>query len=82
MIPRDVFYPDIVKGYEKLGSDPNLFMALGRTGAPIAQKATPEWVDSVSKWMEQNPRAAMKFMTGGVAATGAMGELARRDKYQ
>jgi len=70
MIPRDVFYPDIVKGYEKLGSDPNLFMALGRRGAPIAQKATPEWVDSVSKWMEMNPRAAMKY-----AAPGALGGL-------
>jgi hypothetical protein len=77
MIPRDVFYPDIVKGYQALGSDPNLFMALGRTGAPIAQKATPKWVDTVSRWMELNPKDAMKF---GLVGAGGSGLLASGDE--
>jgi hypothetical protein len=73
-IPRDVFYPDMVKAYEAFGYKPNQYdylLARGKKGAPDAQRATPEWVDSVSRWMENNPKDAMKFGLFGITAAGA-----------
>jgi hypothetical protein len=56
-VPKEVMYPDMISAYRKLGYDPHQYdylMARGVQGAPIYQRANQRWVDSVSKWLEQN----------------------------
>jgi hypothetical protein len=76
-VPKEVFYPDMIGAYEKMGFRPDQYdylMARGVKGAPDAQRATQQWVDRVSKWLENNPKDAMKFglmpaILGGGAAS-------------
>jgi hypothetical protein len=63
-IPKELMYPDIIGAFKKMGFKPVQFdylMARTPKGAPIAQRATQQWVDNASKFLRSK----------GVALSGA-----------
>ena len=59
MVPKEVMYPQMLDAYRKMGYDPFRFdylMQRGVRGAPIAQRADQQWVDSISRYLEQANR--------------------------
>jgi hypothetical protein len=65
-VPLDVMFPDLAKAHlekrpdmrtmspdARTAAHVSMFMKAGE-GVPMLQKATPEWVDRVSRWQELN----------------------------
>jgi len=54
-VPKEVLFPDMVKAFGEMGYRPVQFdylMQRGKAGAPIAQRADQNWVDSISQYLE------------------------------
>lgn len=53
-VPKEIMYPDLIEHYNKVGYEPvrhDYLMQRGLRGAPIAQKANQQWVDTVSNFL-------------------------------
>jgi hypothetical protein len=69
-VPKEVMYPDLIQHFSERGYDPvrhDYLMQRGLKGAPIAQPATQEWVDTVSSYL----RSKGVLGSGAADETGA-----------
>jgi len=58
-VPKELMYPQMLDAYRQMGYDPfryDYLMQRGVRGAPIAQRADQQWVDSISQYLEQARR--------------------------
>jgi len=68
-VPKEIMYPQMIDAYRKMGYTPQQYhylMARGVTGAPIAQRANQQWVDSVSNFLRS--RGVLPAVGGAAAA--------------
>jgi hypothetical protein len=67
-VPKELFYPDLIQAYEKMGYPPlrhDYLMSRSPVGAPIAQKADQEWVDMVSAFLRS--KGILPALVGSMA---------------
>jgi hypothetical protein len=97
-LPREVMYQDMVQAFHNAGKPPPDWartMYMTPSYVDRGQLATPQWVESTSKYLEDVPKLGQqeafnrflknRFKWGavGVPAAGAvMGGLAQQDSYQ
>jgi len=56
-VPKEVMYPNIIDAYRKQGYRPDQYdYLMGRGAAPVFQKADPQWLEGIMKYLRGQGR--------------------------